>query len=86
MRAKLPQMFSHPITFLSQIKNVLKDMPKKSEAIFGWTLVDMNFEDSVGRKCPLYTESTAAFARTEAVRREIGKQHRYALRKLLEPY
>nr|XP_054933366.1 uncharacterized protein LOC126542330 [Dermacentor andersoni] len=73
-------------TIVHTIKNVLKDMPKKSEAIFGWTLVDMNFEDSVGRKCPLYAESTAAFARTEAVRREIGKQHRYALRKLLEPY
>ncbi|XP_049518051.1 uncharacterized protein LOC125943261 isoform X1 [Dermacentor silvarum] len=73
-------------TILHAIKNVVMDMPKDTEAILGWTLVDMNFEDSVGRKCPLYTESTDAFARTKAVRRELGKQHRYALRKLLEPY
>ncbi|XP_049518053.1 uncharacterized protein LOC125943261 isoform X2 [Dermacentor silvarum] len=71
---------------IAEIKNVVMDMPKDTEAILGWTLVDMNFEDSVGRKCPLYTESTDAFARTKAVRRELGKQHRYALRKLLEPY
>ncbi|XP_065290810.1 uncharacterized protein [Dermacentor albipictus] len=74
------------ILCIAEIKNVLKDMPKESEAIFGWTLVDMNFEDSVGQKCPLYTKSTGAFARTKAVRLEIGKQHPYALRKLLEPY
>ncbi|KAL1422277.1 hypothetical protein MTO96_022154 [Rhipicephalus appendiculatus] len=73
-------------TIMNAIKSVLNDMPADSKAIFGWTLIDMNYEDSVGGNCSLYTDSTSAFARTKAVRREISKQHRYGVRKLLKSY
>ncbi|KAK8764389.1 hypothetical protein V5799_033001 [Amblyomma americanum] len=70
-------------TILRTIGSVVSEMPKNSEAIFGWALVDMNYEDSVGHKCPVYAESEASFARTRAVRQVMLKREGYELRKLL---
>ncbi|XP_077552994.1 uncharacterized protein LOC144167684 [Haemaphysalis longicornis] len=76
--------YESELTILETITAVVSDMPKNSKALFGWALVDMNFEDSSGQKCLLYALTTDAFARTAAVRQTMGRRQPYRLRQVRE--